>query len=53
MADVMHAVEGPLASLRGDRPELLEYVGSAEEPLQRVWIALRAKDGLVTARIGD
>lgn len=41
VADVMRAVEGPLATVRGERPESLEYAGSAE-PLQRVWIALRA-----------
>jgi len=40
VADVIRAVEGPLASVRGDGPECLEYTGSAE-PLQRVWIALR------------
>jgi Rrf2 family protein len=41
VADVMRAVEGPLASVRGERPESLGYAGSAEA-LQRVWIALRA-----------
>jgi Rrf2 family protein len=41
VADVIRAVEGPLASVRGDRPESLRYDGSAE-PLQQVWIALRA-----------
>ena len=40
VADVMRAVEGPLASVRNHRPETLEYVGVAE-PLQTVWIALR------------
>ena len=40
VADVIRAVEGPLASVRGDRPESLRYDGSAE-PLQQVWIALR------------
>jgi DNA-binding IscR family transcriptional regulator len=34
-------VEGPLASVRGEGPEDLEYKGGAA-PLQRVWIALRA-----------
>ena len=37
----MRAVEGPLASVRGEGPEDLEYKGEAE-PLQKVWIALRA-----------
>jgi DNA-binding IscR family transcriptional regulator len=37
----MRAVEGPLASVRSSRPETLEYEGLAE-PLQLVWVALRA-----------
>jgi Rrf2 family protein len=41
LADVIRAVEGPLASVRGERPEHLHYAGSAA-PLQQVWIALRA-----------
>lgn len=41
LAEVIRAVEGPLASVRGERPEDLEYRGGAE-PLQEVWIALRA-----------
>ena len=41
LADVIRAVEGPLASVRGERPENLTYDGSAES-LQQVWIALRA-----------
>ncbi len=41
LADVIRAVEGPLASVRGERPEHLAYAGSAA-PLQDVWIALRA-----------
>jgi len=41
VADVIRAVEGPLASVRGERPEHLAYEGSAES-LQHVWIALRA-----------
>ncbi|WP_431966553.1 RrF2 family transcriptional regulator [Nocardia sp. bgisy134] len=40
IADVIRAVEGPLASVRGHRPEDVKYPGTAE-PLQRVWIALR------------
>ena len=32
---------GPLASVRGERPEDLEYRGDAE-PLRDVWVALRA-----------
>ncbi len=41
VADVIRAVEGPLASVRGDVPEDLGYTGSAEA-LQQVWIALRS-----------
>ncbi len=40
VADVIRAVDGPLASVRGKRPENTTYTGAAE-PLQRVWIALR------------
>jgi Rrf2 family protein len=41
VADVIRAVDGPLASVRGQRPEDVAYDGNAE-PLQRVWIAVRA-----------
>jgi Rrf2 family protein len=41
LAEIIRAVEGPLASIRGERPEDLEYRG-ASQPLQEVWIALRA-----------
>jgi Rrf2 family protein len=41
LADVIRAVEGPLASVRGTRPEQVSYTGAAES-LQEVWIALRA-----------
>jgi Rrf2 family protein len=41
LADVIRAVEGPLVGIRGQRPEEIEYVGSAES-LQQVWIAVRA-----------
>jgi Rrf2 family protein len=40
LADIIRAVEGPLVGVRGQRPEEIEYVGSAES-LQPVWIALR------------
>lgn len=40
VADVMRAVDGPLASVRGQRPEEVDYTGPAEQ-LQRVWIAVR------------
>ncbi len=41
LADIIRAVEGPLVGVRGQRPEEIEYVGSAET-LQQVWIAVRA-----------
>jgi len=41
LADVIRAVEGPLANVRGEWPEDLTYAGAAE-PLGEVWIALRA-----------
>ena len=40
LADVIRAVDGPLAHVRGTRPESLEYAGAAA-PLRDVWIALR------------
>jgi Rrf2 family protein len=41
VADVIRAVEGPIAHVRGVRPEDVGYTGSAA-PLQDLWIALRA-----------
>ncbi len=41
VADIIRAVEGPLADVRGSAPEDLEYEGAAE-PLERVWLATRA-----------
>jgi Rrf2 family protein len=41
IADVIRAVEGPLANVRGHPPEDLEY-GGASAKLREVWIALRA-----------
>lgn len=41
VADVIRAVEGPLADVRGEAPEQLDYVGPAK-PLERVWVATRA-----------
>jgi Rrf2 family protein len=40
IADIIRAVEGPLASIQSERPDGLAYTGPAE-PLQKVWIALR------------
>nr|WSY55192.1 Rrf2 family transcriptional regulator [Streptomyces sp. NBC_00886] len=41
VADVIRAVDGPIVSVRGERPTGLSYTGSAE-PLLPLWIALRA-----------
>jgi Rrf2 family protein len=41
VADIIRAVEGPLASVRGTRPEQITYPGNAAA-LQEVWIAVRA-----------
>jgi Rrf2 family protein len=41
LADVIRAVEGPIANVRGLRPEQVEYGGAAEQ-LRNAWIAVRA-----------
>ena len=41
LADVVRAVEGPLASVRGLSPDALDYEGSAV-PLRDVWVAVRS-----------
>jgi len=50
VADVIRAVEGPLASVRGEAPEDVAYAGAAE-PLQDVWIAVRAALRNVTEHV--
>jgi Rrf2 family protein len=54
VADVIRAVEGPLATVRGAPPESLQYEG-ATEPLRQVWIAVRAnlRAVLETVTIAD
>lgn len=54
LADVFRAVEGPLASVRSERPEDLAYEGTAE-PLREVWVALRAgiREVLETVTLAD
>jgi Rrf2 family protein len=46
LADIIRAIDGPLVGVRGERPENLGYIGAAE-PLQTVWIALRANERAV------
>ena len=41
VADVIRAVEGPLAAIRGEAPEDVVSSGSAES-LGRLWVAVRA-----------
>jgi Rrf2 family protein len=41
IAEVIRAVDGPLATVRGDSADELDYRGEAA-PLQEVWLALRA-----------
>ena len=46
LADIIRAIDGQLLGVRGERPENVSYPGVAE-PLQRVWIALRANERAV------
>jgi Rrf2 family protein len=41
LADVVRAVDGPLANVAGTRPNQLSYDGSAEK-LREVWVGVRA-----------
>ncbi|HXY84628.1 MAG TPA: Rrf2 family transcriptional regulator [Gaiellaceae bacterium] len=50
VADVVRAVEGPIANVRGVGPETVAYAGSAE-PLREVWIAVRASLRSVLERV--
>jgi Rrf2 family protein len=46
LADIIRAVDGPLANVRGVRSEQVRYEGSAEKLLD-VWVAVRASLRLV------
>jgi Rrf2 family protein len=50
LADIIRAVDGPLANVRGVRSELLSYEGSAHR-LRDVWIAVRASLRSVLERV--
>jgi Rrf2 family protein len=50
LADVIRAVDGPLANVRGVRSEQLVYRGSAEG-LRDVWVAVRASLRSVLERV--
>ena len=41
LADVIRAIDGPLAGVSGQRPETLDFKGRSE-PLRDVWVAVRA-----------
>jgi len=46
LAEIIRVIDGPLANVRGQRPEELGYHGAAQA-LQDVWIALRANERLI------
>jgi Rrf2 family protein len=50
LADVIRAVEGPIANVRGLRSESVEY-GGAAAPLRDVWVAVRANLRLVLENV--
>jgi Rrf2 family protein len=54
LADVIRAVDGPLANVAGTKPEALTYEGRAE-PLRTVWVAVRAalRSVLETTTVAD
>jgi len=54
VAEVIRALEGPLAEVRGSRPEMATYQGAAKH-LQEAWIAVRAslRSVLEHTTIGD
>jgi Rrf2 family protein len=54
LAQVIRAVDGPLANVRGHRSEAVEYAGSAER-LRDVWVAVRAslRNVLETVTVAD
>ena len=54
VADVIRAVEGPIATVRGARPEDAEYVGAATG-LQPLWLDLRTamRDVLEQTTLAD
>jgi len=54
LAEIIRAVEGPLATVRGEAADEIEYAGRAP-PLQQVWLALRAniREVLETVTLAD
>ena len=54
VADIIRAVEGPLATVRGEAPDEIDYSGNAE-PLRDVYVALRTsiRDVLENVSLAD
>ena len=54
LGDIVRVVDGPLAAVRGVRPDAAEFEGSAV-PLRDVWVALRAslRSVLDTVTVAD
>jgi Rrf2 family protein len=54
VADIIRAVEGPLATIRGEGADEIEYRGRSE-PLRDVWVALRTsiRDVLENVTLAD
>ena len=50
MADIIRAAEGPLADVRGERPDALDYPDDLQV-LQRAWVAVRANLRAVLERV--
>jgi Rrf2 family protein len=54
LAEIIRAVEGPLATVRGEAADEVDYRG-ASKPLRQVWLALRAniRQVLETVTLAD
>jgi Rrf2 family protein len=54
LADVIRAVDGPLANIGGLRPDQLSYEGTAV-PMREIWVAVRAalRSVLETTTLAD
>ncbi len=50
VADIVRAVSGPLATVRGVRPTAVDYQESAE-PLREVWVAVRTNIRAILERV--
>jgi Rrf2 family protein len=46
LAEIIRVVDGPLANVRGERPEEIQFVGAATA-LREVWVAVRANARVV------